>query len=151
MQTLVPSLSHSFSHSAPSPLSNIILSFALTLAHSSFSYSLSLYPPPLPATALFKYPLSNFLPFLSLSLSLFFSLSFAPSPSPCLLSSLSLSLFHSLPLCLAQTSSSVSSDRVHGIVEAAQAAEGHRSQLWTYLDRQAKSEVWTSFARRPCR
>jgi len=114
------------------------LSFLLSLSPSRIpfvrpSLSLSL-PSPLPPTALFKYPLPNFL--LSLSLSLCFSLLHSlPLLLPAFVSFYSvrsLSVFPKLlPLSLA----------IAYTVEAAQAAEGHRSQLWTYLDRRAKSEV----------
>lgn len=99
---------------------------------------LSVYPliPYLPS-APFKCPLPNFLLFLSLirfPLLLYAFVSLYSIPSLSVSPKL-------LPPSLATAYT----------VEAAQAAEGHRSQLWTYLDRQARSEVWTSFARRPCR
>jgi len=117
-------LSHSFSLSPPSIAPSF--SFVLTLAHSLLLLFPTSRPPPLSTPSRIFY-------------------SFSHSLSPLCLR---LTLLHSLPLCLPQTSSSVSSDRT---VEAAQAAEGHWSQLWTYLDRRARSEVWTSFAQRPCR
>lgn len=113
----------SFSH-PPFPPIAASSSFALTLAHSlrlSLSYSLS-------PSALFKYPLPNFL----LSFSFFHSFPLLLYAFISLYSIPFLSISPKLlPLSLATAYT----------VEAAQAAEGHRSQLWTYLDRQARSEV----------
>lgn len=140
------SLSYSFSLSPP-PLP---FYRSLTLVRSVYPtlilFTLPLYPP----TALFKYPpLPPLETFYSFSLSLCFSLFRSlPLLLPTFVSFYSirfpppLSVFPKLlPLSLA----------IAYTVEAAQAAEGHRSQLWTYLDRQARSEVWTSFGPRPCR
>lgn len=144
MRTLVPSLSLSLSRSfsllPPSlPVYRFFFRSHPRAFPSSVLLSVSLYPPPLPPTALFKYPLPNFL--LSLCFSLLHSLPLLLPAFVSFYSVRSLSVFPKLlPLSLA----------IAYTVEAAQAAEGHRSQLWTYLDRRAKSEVWTSFARRPC-
>lgn len=153
MQTLVPSfslsLSHAYTHThahtySPSFSFALFFAFAPSLSRLlPLSFLplriLSVYPSLIPylPSAPFKCPLPNFLLFLSL---IRFPLLLYAFVSLYSISSLSVSP-KLLPLSLATAYT----------VEAAQAAEGHRSQLWTYLDRQARSEVWTSFARRPCR
>lgn len=149
MQTLVPSisLSHAYTYThTHSPSFSFALFFAFAPSLSRLlplSFLplriLSVYPSLIPylPSAPFKCPLPNFLLFLSLirfPLLLYAFVSLYSIPSLSVSPKL-------LPLSLATAYT----------VEAAQAAEGHRSQLWTYLDRQARSEVWTSFARRPCR
>lgn len=127
--------SHSFV--PPFPLDR---SFFLFRSHPcAFSPSVPLLfpasrPPPLSTPSRIFY--SFFLSF-SLSISLFRVRSLSSYAYVSLYSVPSLSVSPKLlPLSLATAYT----------VEAAQAAEGHRSQLWTYLDRQARSEVWTSFA-----
>lgn len=142
MQTLIPSLPLSLSHS-PSfsfslfrPPFLLDRSFFLFRSHPcAFSPSVPLLfpasrPPPLSTPSRIFYSF-----FLSLSLFRVRSLSSYAYVSLYSVPSLSVSP-KLLPLSLATAYT----------VEAAQAAEGHRSQLWTYLDRQARSEVWTSFA-----